>query len=475
MSIAVLPFANVSGDPGQEFFSDGMTDEIIAALAKVPSLQVVARTSAFQFKGEKKDMRAIGQALSARFLIDGSVRKAGNRVRITAQLVQADNGVGVWTDSYDRELTDVFAIQEDIARAIATSLRMPLGLKPGENLVRNRNVDPDSHEKFLRAKALYDGREGAVLNYAQAESLLTDAIAKNPDYALAFALLAAVHYEHANSFVDANEPVATIRARIDDLRTNGEAAAKRAIDADPNLAWGYAMSAVFTWSRSKPQEAEELFLKALALDPADPYALDEYTNRLGTAGRLKDALATAEKAHAVEPFQPGISRRTVANLWLSGNNDAAIAIAKTLRAADRVLWLTRIYASMGRYDEAADALMETASDPNSAAAQAVRLLRTAPTKATSSESLPRLPRTLEYVYLFAGAPERALGPYARMGQVDYFWGNNGSFFWHPVYAPVRKSEEFKNLVRKAGLVEYWRAKGWPDLCRPIGADDFVCD
>src|SRR5262249_21299810 len=119
LSIAVLPFANVSGDASQEFFSDGMTDEIIAALAKIPRLQVVARTSAFQFKGERKDMRAIGQALSARYLIDGSVRKVGDRVRITAQLVQADSGVGVWTDSYDREFTDVFAIQEEIARAIA--------------------------------------------------------------------------------------------------------------------------------------------------------------------------------------------------------------------------------------------------------------------------------------------------------------------------------------------------------------------
>lgn len=109
ISIAVLPFANLSADPEQEFFSDGITEEITSALAKVLDLRVVARASAFQFKGEKKDMRAVGQALGATHLIDGSVRKAGTRLRITAQLVQADSGVNVWTENYDRELTDVFA------------------------------------------------------------------------------------------------------------------------------------------------------------------------------------------------------------------------------------------------------------------------------------------------------------------------------------------------------------------------------
>ena len=152
ISIAVLPFTNLSGDAAQEFFSDGMTEEITTALAKISDLRVVARTSAYQFKGEKKDMRAVGQALGATHLIEGSVRKAGDRVRITAQLIKADDGTHIWSENYDRELTDIFAIQEDIARTIATSLRMPLGLKPGENLVNNRSIDPESYQQFLRAR-----------------------------------------------------------------------------------------------------------------------------------------------------------------------------------------------------------------------------------------------------------------------------------------------------------------------------------
>src|SRR6185369_10943717 len=158
ISIAVLPFVNLSSDKEQEFFSDGMTEEITSALAKVPNLRVVGRTSAFQFKGENKDLRAIGQALSATHLIEGSVRKDGNQLRITAQLIKADDGTHLWTESYDRELKGVFAVQEEIATAIAASLEVPLGLKKGEALVPNRTSDETVYENYLRAKALVRSR-----------------------------------------------------------------------------------------------------------------------------------------------------------------------------------------------------------------------------------------------------------------------------------------------------------------------------
>ena len=154
ISIAVLPFANLSADPEQEFFSAGMTEEITSALAKIPDLRVVARTSAFQFKDQNRDIQAIAQALHATHLVEGSVRKAGTRLRITAQLINAESGVSIWTENYDREYTDVFAIQEDIATAIAGALRMPLGLKPGERLVSNRTSDLKAYEDYLRVRAI---------------------------------------------------------------------------------------------------------------------------------------------------------------------------------------------------------------------------------------------------------------------------------------------------------------------------------
>src|SRR5262245_13810000 len=185
VSVAVLPFANLSSDKEQEFFSDGMTEEITSALAKVPNLRVVGRTSAFQYKNENKDLRAIGQALAATHLIEGSVRKVGDQVRITAQLIKADNGTNVWTESYDRQLTNIFATQEDIARAIATSLQIPLGLNQGETLVSNRTGNLDAYQEYLRARTLIRARDipGAL-------AILDRSVPNNPTYAPGWALLA---------------------------------------------------------------------------------------------------------------------------------------------------------------------------------------------------------------------------------------------------------------------------------------------
>ena len=158
IAVAVMPFANLSGDKEQEYFSDGMTDEISGALAKIPDLSVVARSSAYEFKGKNQNARTIGQQLHATHLIEGSVRKAGDQLRISAELVKADDGVTIWSNSYDRQLRDVFAVQEDIARAVATSLHMTLGLKPGEELVNHRQIDPALHDQYLRAKNLVRSR-----------------------------------------------------------------------------------------------------------------------------------------------------------------------------------------------------------------------------------------------------------------------------------------------------------------------------
>jgi adenylate cyclase len=172
ISIAVLPFANLPGDARQEFFVGRMTEEITSALAKVPDLRGVARTSAFEFKGKTVHIQTLGDQLGASHLIEGSVRKAGNRLSITAQLIKADDGTQIWAQDDDRELTDVFAIQEDIARAI----------------------EPVSHGKFLRGKALIGARGGAQA-YAQAEWLLSPALAKSPDDPPAWAWLGAADFD----------------------------------------------------------------------------------------------------------------------------------------------------------------------------------------------------------------------------------------------------------------------------------------
>ncbi len=478
ISLAVLPFLDLSPGKDQEFFSDGMTEEITAALAKVPDLRVVARTSAFEFKGKNVDIQNIGQQLHATHLIEGSVRKAGNRLRITAQLIKADDGTHIWAEDYDRELTDVFAIQEDIARAITASLHMPLGLKPGENLVNNRNIDPELYQQFLRAKALIVARGGVTIvqdigNATEAATLLEAVLAGNPGYAPAWYRLGIAHGVLANRHA-LDKDIVEARSLANEFRARAEADIQKALQLDPNMAEAYAMLAWLARARGHPLESDEFLTRSLALDPLSPDVLFVNGMLTGSAGRLKDGLAFYEKGHAVDPFYPNLSRFTADERWVNGQNEEAIVLARTLRAADRAPLLAEIYASMGRYGEAADALMELAAgDPNSNAAKAARLLRT-PAAKPASPAEHAAAGLAPMLYLYLGAPGRTLDAYERAAEIGHVYGNR-AFVWHSALAPVRKTERFKALMRKVGLVEYWRAKGWPPQCHPTTGDDFECN
>ena len=475
ISIAVLPFTNISGDASQDFFSQGMTEEITAALAKIPDLRVVARSSAFQFKGER-DIRTVGEALGASHLIEGSVRKDGQRVRITAQL-KADDGTHLWTETYNRELRDVFAIQEEIAEAIGGALRTRLGLRTGERLVSNRDIDPDSYQQFLRARPLMRARIDGV---HEAARILEAVVARNPDYAPAVALLAVSH-----AFIDSE-------AAWNESLPKAEAEARRAVQLDPNLADAYWALARVLRLRGKLVEADDLFVKALMLDPSNPDVLDLYMLHLSNVGRVKEALVIAQKLRALEPYVPAFNADVGQIFWINGQTDAAIDILRPLIGFGAVRGtLAMIFASDRRFDESADLLDADAATsvlPEGSRAerrQAADLLRAVAKSPDATRSLPRiasstlLSRTihLDFVYLHGDAPDRALETYEdtiRAGQVG---GQGGTFayLWHPSYAPVRKTERFKLFVRDAGMLEYWRAKGWPEFCRPVAGDDFDCN
>jgi TolB-like protein len=477
ISIAVLPFTNLSSDPEQEFFSDGMTEEITAALARVPDLRVVARTSAFQFKAQNRDIQSIGQQLHASHFIEGSVRKADNRVRITAQLIEAENGVHVWAASYDRELTDVFAIQEDIARAITASLHMSLGLKPGENLVNNRSIDPESYLQYLRARGLIQARGRARIT--EGTALYEQIVARNPNYAPAWADLSVAYF-----FMVVTDPTFNngspdeVRRLAEAYHPKMEAAAQRAFELDPNFVGGAALGIVEV-NRGNLLAAGELFSKALALDPNDPRMLNVYSIWLATVGRLKEANALRQQLRLVEPYVPILNLWTAEYLWLDGQNEAAIAILNALPpdTPNRLNDLATIHASMGRYGDAADMLEKSAAGNARPAVlkEVARLLRAGPAKVAAVDTLPSLGTRLDWVYLYLGAPERAIETQEFRTNMGFGGPVEVPFVWHPSYAPLRKTERFKAFVRKVGLVDYWRAKGWPEFCRPTTADDFECN
>src|SRR2546429_7946259 len=186
--IAILPFANISPDPADEYFADGMTDELIAVLSKIGSLRVVARTSAMRFKGEKATANRIGQELKVGSLIEGSVRKSKNRVRITVQLVNTQSEEQLWTESYDRDLQDIFSVQSDIAQQVAKALELRLGVRESSAIQRKQTQNPEAYSLYLKGRRSWNLRSENEIN--RAIKYFEEAIGRDPGYALAYAGLA---------------------------------------------------------------------------------------------------------------------------------------------------------------------------------------------------------------------------------------------------------------------------------------------
>jgi TolB-like protein len=478
-SIAVLPFLNLSSDKDQEFFSDGITEEITSALAKVPGLTVIGRTSAFQFKGENQDMRAIGRALGADSLIEGSVRKDGNQVRITAQLIKAKDGTHLWSESYDRELKGIFAVQEEIAGAIAGAMRVPLGLTQGARLVTNRTGDFDAYQQYLQAIAL-----GRARKVDDAKALLEQVVARDPGYAPAWGRLAGTWTLPASyrSVVAAAAAGSTQEARLlaQSISNRAEQMAHEAIRLDPRLAGGYNVLGAVQGSRGNWAGRDDYTRQALTLDPDDPDILYAQAFRLAQTGRLKEAQRVQVRIQALEPFVPIYRRQAADVFWALGRNDTAIKMLESLDFDGRTqaarIQLAKVYATAGRFGQAADMLL---ADPapgdvsRKSMEDAAGILRSAPAHA-APESLPELERQLSWVYLFVGAQDRSLLLLEREFAAGYYGGVFRDV-WAPTSASLRKTEHFKAFVRQAHLVEYWRARGWPEFCRPVGTDDFACN
>jgi adenylate cyclase len=485
LAIAVLPFTNMSGDAGQEFFSDGITEEITAALAKIPDLRVVARTSAFEFKGKNVNTKTMGEQLGVTHLIEGSVRKAGERLRITAQLIKADDGTHVWAENYDRDLTDVFAIQESIARAIATSLRMPLGLPPGESLVTATN-NLGTYQEFLQAKAWvrYRGSPQSGPYLQTLESIVN----RDPGFGPAWAQLSrAYNLQITDSDTVAVAPVEEALRVVQSLRVKAESAAQKAIQLDRRHPAGYWAMASLNNQSGQWESAEEFTKQGLDIDPNDPDLLNSSSGILLRTGNPSKALVVVDKLRTLEPLIPIYTATAALTMLSAKQSEAAITLLEGIppNARGGLAWvyLSRAYAEAGRYGEAADTMQQFATinkDQRRAKAlrDALAMLRNAPTTANDQNALPKfggnLAGELIFAYTAVGAFDRILD-YAEREVKVQFMSDWGKSMWGPLMSPVRKTERFKKLVRDAGLVEYWRARGWPEFCRPTVGDDFVCE
>jgi TolB-like protein/Flp pilus assembly protein TadD len=313
-SIAVLPFVNMSSDKEQEYFSDGISEELLNLLAKIPQLQVTARTSSFSFKGKDTAIPEIARTLHVAHVLEGSVRKSGNAVRITAQLIKAGTDTHLWSQTYDRKLDDIFAIQDEIAADVVKQLKVTLlGAAP-----KARTTDPEAYALYLQAKQL--GRQGTTEAFKQSDALNRKVLAIDPRYAAAWDGLANnVLNETGQGLLPSKEGYAQARE-----------AALKALAIDPDYAPAHARLGLIAMSGDNDLAGAAQHLKtALALDPADLNVLSNSAVLLESLGRLDEALALEESLVRRDPvnvtalYNLGVYQRS------AGRFDAAIA---TLRA-----------------------------------------------------------------------------------------------------------------------------------------------
>jgi TolB-like protein/predicted Ser/Thr protein kinase len=346
-SIAVLPFANMSADPENEFFADGITEEIINALTQLEGLRVAARTSAFTFKGKHVDLRIVGERLNVNTVLEGSVRKAGNRVRIMAQLINVADGYHLWSERYDRELKDIFEVQDDIAKAIANRLKVALaaGQQPS---VKPGTSNLEAYQLYLKGRELFYRR----LHARRAAQCFEQAVALDPQYALAWSGLA-----------DANNMRGLYGFDPPDLTVvQAKAAATRAVALDPELAEAHCSLGCsllmhdWDWKR-----AEAEFLRALELNPRYQQNLAWYglICLVWTQGRIDEGIGFARRAVEYDPYSAYAHGELSLVYSHAGRGAEAVqagTAARELEESFFTYWvLQHAYHSNGQFEEAATA------------------------------------------------------------------------------------------------------------------------
>jgi serine/threonine protein kinase/TolB-like protein/Tfp pilus assembly protein PilF len=344
-SLAVLPFANFSAEKDSDYLSDGLTEEITSALSRLPGLKVAARNSAFAFKGRHENARAIGEALRVTMLLEGSVRKSGQQIRVTAQLVSVADGYHVWSQTFDRDVSDVIAVQDEIARRIAERLRMQIGTETSAAMAQRKNVNAEAHVPYLQARHSWNKR--TRVDIERAIQLFNQAIDKDPAYADAHSGLAAAYVIL---------PGYAYRPAAEYLRLARSAAA-RALELDPTSAEAHSVIGDAAAQVGDYDSSLQHFRRAIELNPNYATGRQWYGAALMELGRMDEALAEFRKAEELDPLSPIIRTCIPEWFYLAGRNDEAITEAKrAIELFPEFATLRRVFAQAlvrkGMYREA---------------------------------------------------------------------------------------------------------------------------
>jgi adenylate cyclase len=480
-SIAVLPFDDFSPEKDQEYFVLGLSEEILNSLTQIPNLTVIAKTSSFSFKGKDKTIQEIANVLDVDHILEGSVRKAGNALRINAQLIKADDESQLWSKTYDRELKDIFEVQENIATAVADELKVTLGIdKSFKQLGGTDNLG--AYEYFLVAKGLMSDILGQVQTIEdsaaktrRAQESLDAAIALDPEFALAWAFIALNHW---------NRLAFTPSHRFDSEPDPVLNAALKAIEMEPDLAEAYYALGLSRYLRKEFIEAELAYQKAMELspDPRSCYLFGFPVHSL-TVGKLERANNIIEAFRQIDPLnQTNYANSILTSVFLGDEQQAEEKYEQGKAIFGGQLYLGDAYISylrLGGKDIISqneivyssrifDAAKAHLDSPKEGLAELHRIYSN-DDRLTSVDIL-----NISVWAAYFGDPKLAMKAMEKGVNIN---GAVLTHSWGPVFREVRQLPRFKEFVREIGLVEYWNRFGWPDndICRPIGNDDFACD
>jgi len=466
-SIVVLPFVNMSNDPEQEFFSDGLSEELLNVLAQIKDLRVISRTSAFAFKGKDVDIPTIAAQLNVTHVLEGSVRKAGDDVRITAQLIEVATDSHLWSDAYNRKLENVFEIQEEISKAIAAELRVTLGTtgntgKPTENL--------EAWQLFLRGRHLYQNRGDAQL--AQSLELLKQAVELDPGFAEAWANLAAASLVYGYNQEEGFE----------DLYRDGKQAALRAIEIDPDNGFAHAVLGLIHTGEFAWDEAMREYDLAIRLNPNETNSLLWKGIALTNLGYTDQAIAMFQQAERLDPVFTNVHN------WLTLAYSIKSDAENMRRHSDKLKRLDPDFTAFnfsnaefysGNLDAAEDLMRAEAVKNTGSDVLVVAMFSALRDPGRKDDAIKTLLANEKHAiqrgltpYLWTiGAVEEALASFRAQRERGRVLrtANSLSSFWEPYGRAQLSDPAMPAFFETSGLVDYWRKHGDPDYCRVDGA------
>jgi TolB-like protein len=466
-SIAVLPFVNMSADKDNEYFSDGISEELLNVLVKVEGLSVASRTSSFAYKGREQSAASIGAELNVANVLEGSVRKSGNRVRITAQLIDTGSDRHLWSETFDRELTDIFAIQDEIAKAIVAALGETLGARmPASGTLVSADTDNlDAYQLYLKARELFLSRT----RLDESVRLFEQVVALDPDFARGWEGLAAA----SAIIIDwKTQYPGTDRQQ---MLSRSEVAADRALLLDPTLSMPWAARGLVVGYTAPIDHARALDLmdRAIAADARNASAhLWRGIEWLGL-GFMDKAMADFEGCLAIDPAYANCLRWKAVALLLQGRTEAALDLYERGQSAGfNSNRGTQFIEPLIRRGDlfAAVLLMRELGVPVEVQQALVSTLVESRPPSDVAAMLDRFPESSDQIFAW-GLMFRDYAVAAKnLGDT-----NTDVEHWDPAYAGLRTSPAFKRILEHNNVPAYWREHGYPAQCRALGDTDYECD